>query len=137
MESTVNAGPSTSNNDDNNHDHYLCLSCHDIINDDQTSSIQCISCEKWSHLTCTMTKEIFDMLAKSQKKKKSPVKVGMVAYICELCITSLKTKNSTRTQSENPTQTGDSLPSPASNNVAAKLTEEQAIQKAVDAEHSQ
>lgn len=72
-----------------------CLACNKIIMDGSESSVQCIKCDNWCHVSCSMAKEIFDMLAKvdDSKKKNKLVKYGVVAFVCELCCTSFKSGN--------------------------------------------
>ena len=141
MDSAENVEVSTNTSDATNHQ-FSCLACHDVINDDSTSSVQCVSCEQWSHLSCTMTKEIFDMLGKTSKRK-SPVKVGEVAYICKLCITMIKMKKTPSLSTENSIPNSENVPSESPqtsrNNGATNSnpSDEVTVQEAINTEHNQ
>ena len=63
-------------------DQLSCLACDKVIDDASESSVQCSKCDMWCHVKCSMTKEIFDTLAKIGKSKKKLVKFGMVSFIC-------------------------------------------------------
>ena len=81
-------------------DQLSCLACNKVIDDASESSVQCSNCDMWCHVKCTMTREIFDTLAKIGKSKKKLVKFGMVSFICQVCcsLTKAVDKVSTVTQ---------------------------------------
>lgn len=66
-----------------------CMVCDRVIDDAKACSVQCSKCLEWSHVKCTMHKDVFDLLAKISKKdsgkKKAMVFVGSVAYMCATC----------------------------------------------------
>ena len=75
-----------------------CLACKKVIHDGKSSSVQCSLCSCWSHVKCSMNKEVFDLLTKICKrdngnKKKTMVFVGMVPYICAGCQGFLKSNS--------------------------------------------
>ena len=83
---------STSNDQekpDDEAESFECLVCKKTIDDGKSKSVQCAICNCWSHLRCSMTKEVFDLLSKmvknKQGKRKAMVFAGSVPYICEGC----------------------------------------------------
>lgn len=77
---------------------YNCITCSKIITDDgddAVDSVQCIVCEEWSHVNCTMSKKVFDLLAsidKASTGNKKLVLAGTVSYICDPCMASIRCK---------------------------------------------
>lgn len=69
---------------------FCCTVCHEVINDSRSRSVSCACCKSWSHVKCTMGKEVFDLLSKVGKSSKKPmVFSGRLAYICQGCDSSI------------------------------------------------
>ena len=87
-------------------DAFCCTVCTEIINDANTSSIQCMKCKSWSHTKCSVVKEVFDLLAKvkNDKGKRKPLVLsGLLLYVCEPCgATITETTSTSSTQSTLP-----------------------------------
>lgn len=85
---------SSANNAKSDEELSTCLACKKPINDGRANSIQCYLCKGWSHMKCSVNKEVFDLLAKISKKdstkKRSMVTDGMVSYICGGCQVSIQ-----------------------------------------------
>lgn len=70
-----------------------CMVCKDQIDDARSSSVQCTRCEGWSHLKCSMGKEVFDLLMKVKRARKPLVYDGLLAYLCKDCMSVVQMKN--------------------------------------------
>ena len=83
-----------------------CLACKKDIHDGRSSSVQCARCCLWSHVKCTINKEVFDMLMKIAKKdcgrKKTMVFKGMVSYLCAGCQVFMQSNTTTNNVNSNP-----------------------------------
>ena len=102
---TVNEGASTSKISSINTATEECCVCQKSIDDNKEASVQCYLCDTWSHVKCTMDKQVFDLLEKicqqdSAKTKKALIYSGNVEYICQTCANrKITSKDSTENSS--------------------------------------
>ena len=75
------ASTSTSNSMES----HCCTVCKEVINDSRSRSVSCTRCQAWSHVKCTMGKEVFDLLSKISNNPKKLVSSGVLAYLCVNC----------------------------------------------------
>ena len=86
MSTLVNDTVATENSSGINSSESTCCNvCKEKINDSRSSSISCSSCNMWSHVKCTMGKEVFDTYLKVVKAKKPLIFSGLLAYLCTDC----------------------------------------------------
>ena len=72
---------------------YNCIVCSDRIIEGE-DCVACDICDGWSHIRCSMSKTIFDILNKVEEEKKKTskklIKAGGLLYLCDKCKCSQK-----------------------------------------------
>ena len=100
-----------SNTMDEDNNSVCCTVCSEVINDANASSVQCMKCKNWSHTKCSMSKEVFDLLAKvkNDKGKRKPlITSGVLLYVCEPCGASIQETSNTSPIQSTPSLTSTS-----------------------------
>ena len=77
----------------NEENKFSCTVCASDIDDASTNSVQCMKCKNWSHMKCSMAKEVFDLIAKvgnDKGKRKRLILSGLLFFVCEPCGVSIQ-----------------------------------------------